>query len=67
MVALPVTLGDPGQASLTSGPQRRAKWYRSSVGTLYSGTFELLYIPGPGPCRADNRGAMAEHLSSLPG
>lgn len=67
VVALPVTLGDPGQASLTSGSQQRARWYRSLVVTLNSGAFELRYIPVPGPCRAANYAAMASHLTSLPG
>lgn len=67
VVALLVTLGDPGQASLTSGSQQRARWYRSLVVTLNSGAFELCYIPVPGPCRAANYAAMASHLTSLPG
>lgn len=45
VVALPVTLGDPGRASLSSGPQQSAWWYGSLVVTLNSGAFELLYIP----------------------
>lgn len=67
MVALPVTPGDPGQASLVSVPQWRARWYKSlGVGTLYSGRFEMSRVPVLGPAEQLSVDAVASLLSALP-